>query len=146
MASAGGYGTPTGKEWDMLWNEYTRSLENWKKMYEQAQSASSEMQSRFNEVWQKAAADTSADTMRKFAENWQRAMSDAGIKTYNEFSEGWQKALSDAGSGGFAQFAESWQKSLGSAGLEQMNAYGQMIKKFADTWNVMWPKGSMNKD
>jgi len=24
--------------------------------------------------------------------------------------------------------------------LEQMNAYGEMIKKFAETWNSMWPK------
>jgi len=24
--------------------------------------------------------------------------------------------------------------------LEQMNAYGEMMKKFAETWNIMWPK------
>jgi hypothetical protein len=24
--------------------------------------------------------------------------------------------------------------------LEQMNAYGEMMKKFAETWNTMWPK------
>jgi hypothetical protein len=24
--------------------------------------------------------------------------------------------------------------------LEQMNAYGDMMKKFAETWNSMWPK------
>jgi hypothetical protein len=24
--------------------------------------------------------------------------------------------------------------------LEQMNAYGEMMKKFAETWNSMWPK------
>jgi len=24
--------------------------------------------------------------------------------------------------------------------LEQMNAYGEMMKKFAETWSSMWPK------
>jgi hypothetical protein len=24
--------------------------------------------------------------------------------------------------------------------LEQMNAYGEMMKKFAETWTSMWPK------
>lgn len=132
--------TSSTKEWYMLWNEYTKSLENWKKMYEQAQAASSDMQSRFNEVWEKASADTSADTMKIFAENWQKAMSDAGIRSFKEFSEGWQKALSESGSGGFAQFAGNWQKALGTASLEQMNAYGEMLKRFADTWDAMWPR------
>ena len=134
------YNKSTTKEWNMLWTEYTKSLENWKNMYEQAQTASADMQARFNEIWEKATADTSTDTMRLFAENWQKAMGDAGIKSFKEFSEGWQKVLDEAGSGGFAQFAESWQKALGSTGLEQMNAYGEMLKKFADTWSSMWPK------
>ena len=137
---SGEAGEPSAKEWNMLWQEYTKSLENWKGMFEQAQAASSEMQSRFNDVWEKATVDTSSDTMRRFAENWQKAMSDAGIKSFREFSEGWQKALTDAGSGGFVQFAENWQKALSATGLEQMNSYGEMMKKFAETWNFMWPK------
>ncbi len=36
--------------------------------------------------------------------------------------------------------ADSWQKSLGTSGLDQMNAYGEMMMKFADTWNSMWPQ------
>jgi len=24
--------------------------------------------------------------------------------------------------------------------LEQMSAYGEMMKKFAETWSSMWPK------
>lgn len=135
--------TPDGsaqKEWDLLWSEYTKSFENWTRMYEQAQAASSEMQARFTEVWEKASSDTSSDTMKLFAANWQSAMSDAGIKSFKEFSEGWQKALGDAGSGGFARFAENWQKALGDAGLDQMNAYGQMLRRFAETWSAMWPK------
>jgi len=128
------------KEWDLLWQEYTKSLENWKKMFEQAQEANNEMQARFNDVWEKATVDTSADTMKRFAENWQKAMNNAGIWSFKEFSEGWQKALNDAGSGGFAQFAENWQKALNATGLDQMNAYGEMVKKFGETWNRMWPK------
>lgn len=133
------------KEWDELWGEYSRSLENWKKMYEQAQAASAEMQSRFNDVWKKTTVDTSSDTMKLFAENWQDAMRDAGIKSFREFSEGWQRALSESGTGGFAQFAESWQKSLGTSGLEQMNSYGEMLKRFAETWNAMWPKSTYQR-
>jgi len=26
--------------------------------------------------------------------------------------------------------------------MEQMNAYGEMMKKFSETWNSMWPKSS----
>jgi len=26
--------------------------------------------------------------------------------------------------------------------MEQMNAYGEMMKKFAETWNSMWPKST----
>jgi hypothetical protein len=40
----------------------------------------------------------------------------------------------------FKQFVENWQKSLSSSGLEQMNAYGEMMKKFTETWGSMWPK------
>ena len=36
----------------------------------------------------------------------------------------------------------SSKKTLSSSGLEQMNAYGEMMKKFAETWNSMWPKTS----
>jgi hypothetical protein len=26
--------------------------------------------------------------------------------------------------------------------MEQMNAYGEMMKKFSETWNSMWPKST----
>jgi len=29
---------------------------------------------------------------------------------------------------------------LSSSGLEQMRAYGEMMKKFTETWNSMWPR------
>ena len=127
-------------EWDSLWQEYTRSLENWKKLFEQIQTASNEMQSKFNEVWEKATVESSAETMKLFGENWQKALNDAGMKSFKEFGENWQKALNDSNISTFTQFAENWQKTLSESGLEQMKAYGDMMKKFSETWNSMWPK------
>ncbi len=31
-------------EWDSLWQEYTKSLENWKTLFEQVQNANNDMQ------------------------------------------------------------------------------------------------------
>jgi len=108
-------------EWDSLWGEYTKSLENWKTLFEQIQNASNDMQSKFNQVWDKATVESSAETLKLFSENWQKSLNEVGINS-------------------FKQFSENWQKNLSSSGLEQMNAYGEMMKKFAETWTSMWPK------
>ncbi len=129
-------GQDNNAQWDSLWQEYSKSLENWKTLFEQMQKASAEMQSKFNEVWEKATAESSNDTLKSFGENWQRAMTETNMRAF----EGWQKGLGDTGKSSFAQFADSWQKSLGTSGLDQMNAYGEMMMKFADTWNSMWPQ------
>jgi len=129
-------------EWDSLWGEYSKSLENWKSMFEQFQNASNDMQTKFNKVWEKAGAESSAKTMKDFTENWQKSMSDAGMKSFKDFTENWQKSMSDPNAFAFKQFAETWQKTLSSSGMEQMNAYGEMMKKFAETWNSMWPKST----
>ncbi len=63
-----------------------------------------------------------------------------GMKSFKDFTENWQKSMTDANASVFKQFTENWQKALSSSGLEQMNAYGEMMKKFAETWNSMWPK------
>ncbi|MFB5621007.1 MAG: hypothetical protein ACE5RC_07765, partial [Nitrosopumilus sp.] len=63
-----------------------------------------------------------------------------GMNSFKEFGENWQKALNDSNTASFKQFTENWQKALSSSGLEQMNAYGEMMKKFAETWTSMWPK------
>ena len=127
-------------EWDSLWQEYTKSLENWKSLFEQIQTASNDMQTKFNEVWEKATVESSAETMKLFGENWQKAMNEVGMNSFKEFNENWQKSLNDSGIIAFKQLAENWQKTFSSSGLEQMNAYGEMMKKFAETWNSMWPK------
>ncbi|MDH3191892.1 MAG: hypothetical protein OEM18_04320 [Nitrosopumilus sp.] len=127
-------------EWDSLWQEYSKSLENWKNLFEQIQSANNDMQAKFNEVWRKASKESSAETMKLFAENWQKALADAGMKSYKEFSQAWQKTLSDSSTTAFKQFAENWQKSFSSSGMEQMQTYGEIMKKFSETWKSMWPK------
>ena len=37
-------------DWQRLWNDYTKSFENWKQMFESIQKANSEMQHSFNQV------------------------------------------------------------------------------------------------
>lgn len=128
------------QQWDALWQEYTKSLESWKALFDQMQAASADMQARFNDVWQKALSESSADTLKSFAENWQKAMGDAGLKPLAEFGEAWQKAMGDPSSAAFGKMAESWQRTMTMSGLEQMAAYGTAMKKFAETWNMMWPK------
>ena len=127
-------------QWDSLWQEYSKSLENWKTVFEQIQNATNEMQAKFNEVWEKAAKESSMDTMKTFGENWQKSLNDAGIKSFKEFGEAWQKSLNDANVSAFKQVAENWQQTLNSTGMESMKAYGEMMKKFAETWTTMWPK------
>ena len=53
-------------EWDSLWGEYSKSLENWKSLFEQIQNASNDMQTKFNQVWEKASAESSPETIKDF--------------------------------------------------------------------------------
>ena len=126
-------------EWDSLWQEYTKSLENWKTLFEQVQNANKDMQAKFNEVWEKATKESSFETMKSFGENWQNALGGTGMNSFKEFSDTWQKALNQQGTDTFKQFAENWQKNLLGSGMQQMEAYGEMMKKFAETWSSMWP-------
>ena len=126
-------------EWDSLWQEYTKSLENWKTLFEQVQNANNDMQAKFNQVWEKATKESSLDTMKSFGENWQNAISNAGMNSFKEFSDTWQKALNETGTDAYTKFAETWQKNLLVPGMGQMEAYGELMKKFAETWSSMWP-------
>ena len=129
-------------QWDSLWQEYTKSLENWKNLFEQVQAANNDMQAKFNEVWEKATKESSIDTMKLFGENWQKALNEAGMKSFKEFSETWQKAVNATGTDAFKQFAENWQKNLIAPSMQQMEAYGEMMNKFAETWASMWPQSN----
>ena len=127
-------------EWDSLWQEYTKSLENWKALFEQIQTASNDMQAKFNEVWEKAVKESSTDTMKMFGDAWQKSLSEAGVRSFKDFGDLWQKALNESNAAAFKQFAENWQSTMTSSGLEQMAAYGESMKRFADIWGMMWPK------
>ena len=127
-------------DWNFLWSEYTKSLEHWKSIFEQVQAANSDMQSKFNTVWQKALTESSSDTMKVFGENWQKSLSESGVKSFKEFSDSWQKALNDSNTAAFRKFAENYQTTMSASAMEQMAAYGEVMKKFAETWDSMWPK------
>ena len=73
--------------WDSLWQEYSKSLENWKTVFEQIQNATNDMQAKFNEVWEKATKESSVDTMKAFGENWQKSLNEAGIKSFKELRD-----------------------------------------------------------
>lgn len=126
-------------EWVQLWKEYSKSLENWNSVVDNAKNASQDMQKKFLTVMEKAAKESSAETIRQFGENWQKAMNDAGLKSVQEFNQYWQKAMGQPGME-FQEFAVSWQKAISDQGLMQMKAYGDMMGKFAETWNSMWPQ------
>jgi hypothetical protein len=53
-----------------------------------------------------------------------------------------EKAVKESSVETMQQFAENWHKSLNEVGLEQMKAYGEMMRKFAETWDSMWPQKS----
>ena len=57
-----------------------------------------------------------------------------------DFSDSWQKDKNETGENAFKKFTENWQKNLVGSGMEQMEAYGEMMKKFAETWTSMWPQ------
>lgn len=122
---------------------YGENIQNLLKIeisFGQIQNASNDMQTKFNQVWEKASAESSPETIKDFTENWQKSMTSVGIKSFKDFTDNWQKFMTDSNVSVFKQFADNWQRTLSSSGLEQMNAYGEMMKKFAETWNSMWPK------
>ena len=129
-------------EWDSLWEQYTKSLENWKTLFEKIQNANKDMQAKFNEIWEKATKESSLETTKLFGENWQKGLNDAGMKYFKEFSDAWQEAMKGTGTDAFKKFGESWQNNLLVPGMGQMEAYGDSMKKFAETWNSMWPTKS----
>ena len=133
------------QSWQKLWDDYTRSFENWKIMFESMQKAAAEMQENFNRVWTKASAESSPETMLSFGTNWQKAMEMMQNDFMTKFSENWQKAAAEATNESFQKFGSQWQHFFNDAGMKQMQAYGDAMKQFADTWNTMWPQKDDNK-
>ena len=48
--------------------------------------------------------------------------------------------MSEAGIKTFKQFGDNWQKVFNQSGMEQVKTYGDMMNKFAETWQKMWSK------
>lgn len=109
------------RDWDKMWIEYNKSLKAWMHAFESLQKATTDVQSKYNDVMAKALKESSDKTMSQFTENWQKSMSQAGIET-------------------FKQFGNNWQKSFSQSGMDQMKSYGDVMNKFAETWQKMWNK------
>lgn len=107
------------KGWDALWNEYNDLLKQWGKDYEAIQKTSSDIQQKYMEIMQKGVQESNPSTIQDFYRNWQKSVEDSGVNTYK-------------------QFVEDWQKLTNKAGMEQLESYGDMMNKFADTWKRMW--------
>ena len=90
------------KDWDKMWIEYNKSLKAWMHAFESLQKATTDVQSKYNDVMAKALKESSDKTM--------------------------------------SQFTENWQKSFSQSGMDQMKAYGDVMNKFAETWQKMWNK------
>jgi hypothetical protein len=109
------------KDWDKMWLEYNKSLKTWSLAFESLQKATKDVQSKYNDVMEKALKESSDKTMTQFTENWQKSMNKAGIDT-------------------FKQFGDNWQKLVNQSGMDQVKTYGDMMNKFAETWQKMWSK------
>jgi phage shock protein A len=109
------------KNWDKLWNEYTTALEKWRVSFQSLQKTSSEVQTKYNEVMEKALHESSQSTMNQFLDSWKNAMNKSGLNALK-------------------QFGENWQKSMDQSGMGQLKTYGEMMTKFAETWEKMWRK------
>jgi hypothetical protein len=58
--------------------------------------------------------------MDKFTENWKNAIIESGVKAFKP--------------------DDNWLNSFNQSGMEQIKAYGEMMSKFAETWQKMWNK------
>lgn len=109
------------KNWDTLWAEYTSLLKKWTQTFESLQKTSSDIQSKYNEVMQKAVNESSEKTLKEFYQNWQKTMNEAAVNAYKEFGKNWQNVTNESG-------------------MDQLKAYGDLMETFAQTWQKMWRK------
>ena len=109
----------SSQNWDKLWAEYNKSLKTWLQAFESLQKASSEVQTKYNEVMAKALSGSDQNTLNQFTENWQKTMSEAALNA-------------------FKQFGQNWQTLMSQSGMEQLRTYGEMLNKFAETWGRMY--------
>jgi len=130
----------SGMNWDVIWKDYSTALAKWQEVFDLFQKTTSEMQTKYNEVLEKASSESSKDTMKLFGENWFKSMNPSGTEPFKQFGENWEKAMSEYSGQAFKQFSDSWQKTLNDSALESMKTFEEMMNKFAETWKSMWPK------
>ncbi len=108
-------------DWDKLWIEYNRSLKAWMGTFESLQRATQDVQSKYTDVMAAAIKNSSNEIIEQFIKNWQKSISETGISTSK-------------------QFDEQWLKIFNQSGMNQVKTYGEMMNKFAETWQKMWNK------
>ena len=107
-------------DWDKLWFDYNKSLKIWMGDYAALQRSANEVQAKYTEVMAKAVKLSSSEIMDKFTENWKKAIIETGVKAFKP--------------------DDNWLNSFNQSGMEQIKTYGEMMSKFAETWQKMWNK------
>ena len=107
-------------DWDKLWFDYNKSLKIWMGDYAALQRSANEVQAKYTEVMAKAVKLSSSEIMAKFTENWKKAIIETGVKAFKP--------------------DDNWLNSFNQSGMEQIKTYGEMMSKFAETWQKMWNK------
>src|SRR5215467_2579071 len=108
-------------EWDKVWFDYNKSLKVWMGVFESLKRAAKDVQSKYASVMAEALKNSNEKTLDQFTENWQKSISEAGISTSKQFSDEWLKVFNQSA-------------------MEQVKTYGEMMHKFAETWQRMWNK------
>ena len=104
--------------WDKLWFDYNKSLKVWMGDYAALQRSANEVQAKYAEVMAQAIKLSNSEIMDKFTQNWKNAIMETGIKAF--------------------QPNDDWLNSFNMSGMEHIKSYGEMMSKFAETWQKMW--------
>ncbi|HUL51725.1 MAG TPA: hypothetical protein VLT10_00460 [Verrucomicrobiae bacterium] len=129
--------------WDKMWFEYNKILKAWMGAFESLQRATNDVQAMYHDVMGIALKDPNNKTMAEFTQNWQNTMTEFAKnwqQTMDQFTDYWQKAATEVGTNAFKQSGDNWIKMFNQAGMEQVKSYGEMMNKFAETWQKMWTK------
>jgi hypothetical protein len=108
-------------EWDKLWIEYNRSLKAWMGTFESLQRVTQDVQAKYAEVMATAIKISGDNVIGQFTEKWQKSITESGINTSK-------------------QFDDKWLRVFNQSAMDQVRTYGEMMNKFAETWQKMWNK------
>jgi hypothetical protein len=110
-------------DWEKMWASYNNAVKEWMAIFEKFQESTKAVQSMCNDLLSSALKEPDNYSMSQFAENWQKSMADMGFKT-------------------FKQFGDTWQNVFNQPAMDQLKAYGELMKKFSEdhSWYEMWNK------